>query len=212
MSEYVIFDVLDQQAPSDWRPLEVHVAECELCRAELEGLKQSMRAVYDGALPETPPPPPPNLAFLTKRAAPSRRLPAEKLADLLPPKAFVPAITIPFPLSLASALRAPAPARSSQPYMSVQYEQPRAHEDEPYITFDAKRTADDPPRAEVQVCVEWLDRDPFDQAGTRVVGEGPTTMERVTDSAGEAIFEDVPLEWIEELLFTIEPPQSSGST
>src|SRR5437016_470979 len=72
LPEYVSIQVLGQEPPLSWRPLEYHLERCPACRSEAEALLQLVQASYQEQSQPVPQAPPPDLSFLRpSRAATS---------------------------------------------------------------------------------------------------------------------------------------------
>jgi hypothetical protein len=197
----------------EWHELEAHLASCNECQGELDELRQILHDTYSGALEPIPPAADPDLSFLPP-------LPLEQAALAKP---VVPAIVerakneafaaldaagqivIQFTSSLVDALRQPLLAGGYRGAHYISYEYPRPNDDAVQITIDISTSDQSRKLCRVLVCVA-NPAQPFDQEGGQVTLHfGTFTRTAVTDHQGYAPFDDIPLDFIPQLQFTIVP-------
>ncbi|NJN17621.1 MAG: hypothetical protein HC822_15790 [Oscillochloris sp.] len=78
---------------------------------------------------------------------------------------------------------------------------------DPTITVEVLSADDLAVRGVVRVCVEFADRDPFDQAGTIVtLGMSEAVYNAVTDQSGVVIIADVALRGMDNWQISVVPP------
>lgn len=205
LPEYVTPLALGQVSHQDWRPLELHLAECAACRAEADTLLQHMVETYTGRLPAAPLPFSAQLPFLARRpapfAAPARPHPLPE-----PPAPY----RVQISAALLSSMQVRLAARGGELHLRYAYTFPTLKANDPSVTVEILSADDTPDRGVARICVEFADRGPFDQAGSCVTLTGSHfELKATTDSAGLVIFPDVPLDALAEWHISIQPHSDS---
>jgi hypothetical protein len=212
--EYAALLLASPPPGPQWHQLEAHLASCNECQSELDELRQILHDTYSGALEPIPPAAEPDLSFL---------LP---LAQAAPPTPVVPAIVerakhdalvaldaarqivIQFTSSLVDALRQPLLAGGYRGAHYCSYEYPRPNDDAVQITIDISTSDHSRKLCRVLVCIA-NPAQPFDQEGSQVtLCFGTFTRSAITDHQGYAPFDDIPLDFIPQLQFTIIPQRT----
>lgn len=189
---YVTAVKLGQGLTPELQALAVHLEHCPVCRAEADELLNTMEVLYSGVTAAAPAAPAPELGFLR---SPRARL--GKLADAVVQAGSraLDAIVIQFSAALLPQLRPPTLARAGGPRLRYAYSVPQACDDDPNITVEVLAPDDRLDHGLVRICVELVNADPFDQAGSSVTLE--TAEQRLsaeTDQTGLVYFNDVLLD------------------
>ena len=197
----------------EWQPLEDHLASCDACSSELEELRQILNDTYSGALEPMPPEAEPDLSFLPPLPFAQAELPkpvVPAIVERAKSEAFgaldaARQIVIQFTSSLVDVLRQPVLAGGYRGTHYCSYEYPRPNDEAVQITIDISTSDQSRKLCRVLVCVA-NPAQPFDQEGGQVTLRfGTFTRAAVTDHQGYAPFDDIPLDFISQLQFTIIP-------
>lgn len=199
--EYAMVSLSGSPPGLEWQPLQVHLAACDECRSELQELHEILHDTYSGALEPTSPADDPDLSFLPQPAQATLESAQSAVRGALNLTRHV---IIEFTQSLIDALRRPMLAGSYRGAHYCSYEHPHQSGDV-QVSIDISITDESRKLCRVLVCVAHPAR-PFDLAGSQVTLRfGTFTREATTDHQGFAPFENIPLEFIPQLQFTILP-------
>lgn len=195
LPEYVTAIVLEQPLTPFLSEIERHLEGCPVCRAEADALCTHFEALYSDALLTAPAAPSPDLSFL--RAPPVSLSALTGAVDEVGEAVtrWLNAIVIQFSEALLPALQPAVLTRAVGPRLRYTYTVPPTSDNDPQITVEVLAVDEQADRGLVRLCVELLDADPFDQAGSTVILE--TAEQRFsaeTDHAGLVHFADVPLD------------------
>lgn len=202
--EYVTILVLGRALAPEWQAFEEHLAKCSLCRHDVEVLRQLMQDVYSGQIPSQSSYPRPNLAFL-RRAHPrprSRTLHGRTIIA----SAYDSAVRrFQFTAALLPLMQVPATVRGEELRLRYAYE--TVLDGDVALSIEVFTHADDATTCIVRCCVELSDRDPFDQAESKIIllASGKE-FTNITGKDGSVSFADVPLDDIENWQLIVTPP------
>jgi hypothetical protein len=204
IAEYVTILILGHELAPEWKLFEEHVAKCTLCHHDVRVLQKLMRDAYSGQVPIRPFVPQPNLAFLRKvRPRPrSRTLRGHTIIAT----AYESVVRrFQFTAALLPLMQVPATVRGEELRLRYAYE--TMLDGDVALSIEIFSHADDSTTGVVRCCVEMSDRDPFDQAASKVIllasGKEFTS---ITGKDGTVSFVDVPLEDIENWQLIVTPP------
>lgn len=206
--EYAMVQLGGDASGPQWLEIEKHLASCAECRSELEELSQMLRDSYSGALEPSPTAAQPDLSFLPP-VPPALPPPAETFTERVKSELYTAIdaaeqIVIQFTQMLLDTLRRPALAGGYRGAHYASYEHPHL-DDDVQVSIDISTIDEERKLCRVLVCVV-NPAQPFDQEGCQVsLRFGTFTREAVTDHQGYAAFDDISLDFIPQLRFTITP-------
>jgi hypothetical protein len=204
LAEYITILALDQELSLEWKVFEAHVATCSLCSHDTRIVRQLMKDVYSGQIPALATVPQPNLAFL-RRAHPRPRSRTLRGHTIIA-TAYASAVRrFQFTAALLPLMQVPATMRGDELRLCYAYE--TLLDGNVALSIEIFSHVDDATIGVVRCCVEVSDRDPFDQAESKIIllanGQEFTN---ITGKDGSVSFVDVPLGDIENWQLTITPP------
>jgi hypothetical protein len=208
IAEYVTIFALEQELSPEWKVFEEHLAKCSLCQHDTLILRQHMKDIYSGQIPTLSTAPQPNLAFLRRRhpRPRSRTLQGRTIiatAEESTVRRFQ------FTAALLPLMQAPVTMRGEELRLRYAYE--TILDGDVALTIEVFYQSDDATTCVVRCCVEMSDRNPFDQAGSKIIllanGQEFTNT---TGKDGSVSFVNVPLENIENWQLIITPPSKNA--
>ena len=207
IAEYITILTLGQELSPEWKVFEEHLAKCSLCHHDVRVLRQLMKDVYSGQIPPLSTARQPNLAFL--RRAHSRPRSRTLRGRTIIATANESAVRrFQFTAALLPLMHVPVAVRGEELRLRYAYE--TVLDGDVALSIEVFSHDDDATTCVVRCCVEMSDRNPFDQAETKIIllanGKEFTNM---TGKDGSVSFVDVPLEDIENWQLTITPPSKN---
>jgi hypothetical protein len=168
-----------------------------------------MKDIYSGQIPTLSDVPQPNLAFLRRqhRRPRSRTLRGRTIIATAYEST---SRRFQFTAALLPLMQVPTTMRGDELRLRYAYE--TVLDGDVALTIEVFCQADDATTCVVRCCVEMSDRNPFDQAGSKIIllanGKEFTNL---TGKDGSVSFVDVPLEDIENWQLIVTPPPSSST-
>lgn len=208
LAEYVMILVLEQTVSPEWSALEQHVARCQLCQGDVLILRQHMREMYSGPLPGTPHIPNPDLSFLhTRRSRSTSR--TMRGHSLISTARTALERRLQFSAALLPLMQVQMKARGEDAQLRYAYE--TTLDNDVALTIEIFTETLEAPTCIVRFCVEVIDRNPFDQAGSKVIllASGKE-FSNVTGHDGSLSFSDVPIADIENWQIIVTPPAKTS--
>jgi len=204
IGEYITILALDQALAPEWQVFEEHLAKCSLCHHDIRVLRQLMGDVYSGKIPTVSAVPQPNLAFL-RRSRPRTRSRTLRGTTIMA-TAYASAVRrFQFTPALLPLMRVPATVRGDELRLRYAYE--TLLDGDIALSIEIFCHTEEAATCVVRCCVEISDRDPFDQAESKIIllANGKE-FTNITGKDGSAAFVDVPFEDIENWQLTVTPP------
>jgi hypothetical protein len=208
IAEYVTILALDQELSLEWKVFEEHLAKCSLCQHDTLVLRQHMKDLYSGQIPPLSSVPQPNLAFLRRpHPRPRSRTLRGRTIIATPYESAVRHFQ--FTAALLPLMQAPVTVRGEELRLRYAYE--TMLDGDVALTIEVFCHADDATTCVVRCCVEMSDRNPFDQADSKIIllanGKEFTNL---TGKDGSVSFVNVPLEDIENWQLIVTPPSKNA--
>jgi hypothetical protein len=203
LPEYVSMQILGQEPPLSWRPLENHLAHCSACRQEAEALLRLMNIAYEEESRPLLHPPLPDLSFLHPLHVPAR--------PHHPARSRPRPVHIQFTPAMLPSLRVMMIARSGIERLQYAYHLPPQAPDDPDISIEVFTHDERAEHGLVRITVELPDSDPFDQAGSAVaLTAAGIQFGATTDQNGVVSWSDVPLDRIAFWRISVTPGAASS--
>jgi hypothetical protein len=204
IAEYVTLLALGRELSPEWRLFEEHVAKCSLCAHDVHVLRQLMQDVYSGQIPPVSTAPQPNLAFLRK-AQPRPRSRTLRGQTIIASAYESVVRRFQFTAALLPLMQVPATMRGDE--LRLRYAYDTLLDGDVALSIEVFSHANDATTCIVRCCVEMSDRDPFDQAESKIIllASG-REFTNTTGKDGSVSFVDVPLDDIENWQLIVTPP------
>jgi hypothetical protein len=204
IAEYITILALNQELSPEWKVFEEHLDTCSLCHHDARILRQLMKDVYGGHIPRHPTASQPNLAFL-RRSRPRTRSRTLRGHTIIATAAESPVRRFQFTAALLPLIQVPITVRGDELRLRYAYE--TLLDGDVALSIEVFCNAEDATTCVVRCCVEMSERDPFDQAESKIIllANGKE-FTNITGKDGSVSFVDVPLEGIENWQLTVAPP------